>query len=127
VTALAPRHINGQTCDGYAVTPSKPAMLAAAQAEYATIGLSQAETSAAMQVLQDTSPPTITAWFDSERQLACQMTIDMQIGTSTSAAANTAQEQVVMTFTHYGVPVQVAAPAAADTISIAQLGKLSSP
>jgi hypothetical protein len=127
VTALAPRNINGQTCDGYTVTPSKAAMLASAQAEYARMGLSQAETSAAMQALQDMTPPTITAWFDSERQLACRMTIDMQIGTPTSAGANTEQAQMVMTFLQYGVPVQVTAPAAADTISIAQLGKLGSP
>jgi hypothetical protein len=124
VTSLGTKNINGQTCSGYAVTPSKQAMLAGAQAEWANMGLSQAQTSATLQALQGETPPTITAWFDSQRQLACQVTVDMQVGAPSSAGTD--DVQMVMTFTHYGVPVQVTAPAAADTVSLQQLVQAAS-
>ncbi len=124
VTSLGAKDINGQTCSGYAVTPSKQAMLAGAQAEWAKMGLSQDQTSAALQALQGTTPPTITAWFDSQRQLACQVTVDMQVGAPSSAGTD--DVQMVMTFTRYGVPVQVTAPAAADTVSLQQFAQAAS-
>jgi hypothetical protein len=119
VVSLGPRSINGQTCNGYAVTPTKQAMVAAAEAEGPKMGLSQAETSAAVQALQDAPPPTIRVWFDSERQLACQLTIDTQVGVPTLAGSGSAQ--MIMTFTHYGVPVKVTAPAPSDTVPLKQL------
>jgi hypothetical protein len=64
VTPLGTRNIDGQTCSGYAVTPSKQGMLAGAQAEWAQMGLSEAQTSAARQALQSAPLPKITAWFD---------------------------------------------------------------
>ena len=119
VTPLGTRNIDGQTCSGYAVTPSKQGMLAGAQAEWAQMGLSEAQTSAARQALQSAPLPKITAWFDAQRKLACQVTINLQIGDPTAAGA--ADAQMVMAFTHYGVPVTVSAPAASDTVSIQQL------
>jgi hypothetical protein len=47
------------------------------------------------------------------------VTINLQIGDPTAAGA--ADAQMVMAFTHYGVPVTVSAPAASDTVSIQQL------
>jgi hypothetical protein len=121
VTPLGPSSIGGRTCNGYSVTPSKQAMLAGAQEEYAKLGLSQAETNAALQALQAATPPTITAWFDSQ-QLACQVDVYLQIGTPTTSSGS-AGVQMAMTFTHYGAPVKVTVPAPSDTISLQQLLK----
>jgi hypothetical protein len=121
VTALQPRDIGGQTCDGYMVTPSKQAMLTGAKQEYLKLGLSDAQATAALQVLQNAAPPTITVWFGDHSQLACQMSVSMPMGPPSSAGSNEAQ--VVMSFTHYGVPVKVTAPAAADTVTLQQLLK----
>ena len=121
VTALQPRVIGGQTCDGYTVTPSKQAMLTAAKQQYLKLGLSDTQATAALEVLQNAPPPTITAWFGDHSQLACQMSVSMPIGQPNSAGSNEAQ--VVMSFTHYGVPVKVTAPAASDTVALGQLLK----
>ncbi len=119
VVSLGTRSINGQTCSGYAVTPTRQAMVTAAEAEGPKIGLSQAETGAAVQALQHASPPRITVWFDSRRQLACQLTVDTQVGVPTLAGSGGAQ--MIMTFTHYAVPVKITAPAPSDTVSLEQL------
>jgi hypothetical protein len=121
VTSLGPSSIGGQTCNEYAVTPSRQGMLAAARQEYAKLGLSIADTEAALQILQAEQPPTITAWFDLSRELACQVSVDMQFGSPTSASSNAAR--MVMSFTHYGEPVKITAPAPSDTISLQDLLK----
>jgi hypothetical protein len=69
--------------------------------------------------LQGAPVPKITAWFDSQRKLACEVAIKLQIGDPSAAGAEGAQ--LVMDFTHYGVPVTVSAPAASDTVSLQQL------
>ena len=119
VTSLGTSAIDGQTCSGYAVTPTRQGMLAGAEAEWAKMGLSEAETNAARQALQSAPVPRITAWFDSQRKLACEVTVNLQIGNPSAAGAEGAQ--LVMTFTHYGVPVTVSAPAASDTVALQQL------
>jgi hypothetical protein len=73
----------------------------------------------ANRALQGAPVPKITAWFDSQHKLACEVTINLQIGDPSTAGAEGAQ--LVMTFTHYGVPVTVSAPAASDTVSLQQL------
>jgi hypothetical protein len=119
VTSLGTRNIDGQTCSGYAVTATRQGMLAGAQAEWAKMGLSEAQTNAAREALQRAPVPRITAWFDSQRKLACEVTINLQIGNPSAAGAESAQ--LVMAFTHYGVPVTVKVPAASDTVSLQQL------
>jgi hypothetical protein len=119
VTPLGQQSIGGQTCSGYIVTPSRQAMLAGAREELAREGMSQAQTNAALQGLQGVTPPTITVYFDTQRQLACQVSVYMQVGTPTSDGSG--DVQVVMTFTHYGVPVKITPPAAADTFTLQQL------
>jgi hypothetical protein len=96
-------------------------VLAGAQAEWARLGFSHAQTSTALQTLQRAAPPTVTVWFDSQRKLACQMTIDMQVGNPTSSGSGSVQ--MVMDFTHYGVPVNVTPPARSDTVSLQQLAR----
>jgi len=122
VTALGPRSIGGRTCNGYIVTPSRAAMLAGAKAEYAKLGLSHAETNAAVQALQSATPPTIAVWFDSQHQLACQEDIYLQVGAPATASGSVGV-QMVMTFTHYGAATKITAPAPSDTISLQQLLK----
>jgi hypothetical protein len=122
VTSLGPRSIGGRTCNGYIVTPSRQAMLAGAKAEYAKLGVSEAQTNAALQGLQAATPPTITAWFDSRHQLACRVDAYLQVG-APIASSGSVGVQMVMTFTHYGAPVSVTAPAASDTIALHQLLK----
>jgi hypothetical protein len=119
VTSLGTRSIDGRTCSGYAVTPTRQTVLAGAQAEWTRLGLSHAQTSTALQTLQRAAPPTVTVWFDSQRKLACQMNIDMQVGNPTSSGSGSVQ--MVMDFTHYGVPVNVTPPAPSDTVSLRQL------
>jgi hypothetical protein len=119
VTSLGTTSIDGRTCSGYAVTPARQAVLAGARAEWARLGLSQAQTSAELQTLQRAAPPTVTVWFDSQRKLACQMNVGMQVGDPTSSGSGSVQ--MVMDFTHYGVPVNVTQPAPSDTVSLQQL------
>jgi hypothetical protein len=121
VTPLGPASIGGQTCNGYRVTPSRRAMLAAAKAEYAKLGLSPALTNAALAALPAATPPAITAWFGSQDQLACQLSINIQLGAPTASGSGVAQ--MAMTFTHYGVPVQVIPPPSSETTSLQQLAK----
>jgi hypothetical protein len=123
VTSLGSSSIGGRTCSGYAVTPSRHAMLAAAQQEYAKLGLPAADINSVLQVLQAMQPPTITVWFDPSRQVACQESVYMPFGAPT--AASSASVRVNATFTHYGVPVKITAPAASDTITLKQLLKIA--
>lgn len=121
VTPIAPRTVGQLTCKGYEVTPSRQAMIAAAQREWAEQGLSRSEMAAARQVLENSTPPTITVWMDPTRKLTCQLDIAMQMGTGTSAGSGSAPAtesiQLMLTFTHYGVPVDITPPPASDTFS----------
>jgi hypothetical protein len=118
VTPLGSLSIGGQNCNGYAVTPSSQATLAGARQWFAKIGMSTAATNAALQALQNVQPPTITAWFGSQNYLACQVTVSMQFGNPSSSGSGGVQAR--LTFTHYGVPVEISAPPASDTVSLQQ-------
>ena len=125
VTAVASRDVSGRTCNGYSVTPSEQAKLAGAKQELVKLGFSQAQAGAALEVVRNTPPPTITAWFDAKSQLACQITVNMQVGKPQSASSTNVQ--MVMTFTHYGAPVKVTAPAPSDVVSFQQYLHASHP
>jgi len=118
VTAFGSQSIGGQTCNGYSATPTKEAMLAGARLEYAREGMSAAETNAALQFLQNVQPPTITAWFNSQTNLACRVDFYMQFGTPTASGSGDVQAQ--LTFTQYGGSVNITAPPQSDTVSIEQ-------
>lgn len=122
VTSLGSLSIGGRSCNGYAATPTRQAMIAAATKEFKLLGLSAADTDAALQVLQAVRPPTIRIWFDPSRQLACQMIVNQRFGSPTSSSSTVGQ--TVETFTQYGVSVHITAPAASDTVSLQQLLKL---
>jgi hypothetical protein len=122
VVPLGSRTIGGLTCSGYSVTPSQQAMLAAAQREWSELGVPASERAAAEKTLEDSPPPAIAVWLDPSRDLACELDVQMQMGTGTSAgsgsALGTESTQLVLTFAHYGVPVNVTPPAASDTFSL---------
>jgi hypothetical protein len=118
VVSLGAQSVGGLTCDEYAVTPSQQAMVAAAQHEWARLGLSSSEMAAARQMLENTTPPTIKVWVNPTRQLVCQVDAYLQFSTDPRGGApSTNSFQMLMTFTHYGVPVHIAVPAPSDTLS----------
>jgi hypothetical protein len=118
VTTLGSRSMGGRSCNGYSVTPSSQAILTAARQQFARVGMPSAQTSTALQALQKVQPPTFTAWFGSGTNLACEVTFDVQFGTPGSSGSGSVQAQ--LTFTHYGAPVDIAAPPASDTVSLHQ-------
>lgn len=124
VTSLGSRNMGGRTCNGYVVTPSEQAMVAGAKQALLKLGFSAAEADAAVQVVRSSAPPTITAWFDASTQLACQISVNMDVGGQSSVSETV---QMVMTFTHYGTAVNVTAPAASDTAMLSQLLHASQP
>jgi hypothetical protein len=121
VVAMGTQDIGGLNCSEYVVTPTVQAMVAAAQQEWAKLGLSASQTAWARQYLENSTPPTLTVWFDQQRQLACQVDVYMQLSTGVSGAPgsgpSTNTVEVLMTFTHYGAPVTITPPAPSDTIS----------
>ncbi len=122
VVGIGSRSIRGLTCSGYAVTPSRQALLAAAQREWAQLGLTSSEQAVARLMLTDSSPPTVSVWLDPTRQLMCELAVAMPVFTATSSgsasALSTKNVQIVLIFTHYGVPVDISPPAASDTLSV---------
>jgi hypothetical protein len=121
VVAMGTQDVGGLNCSEYVVTPTVQAVVAAAQQEWTRLGLSASETAAARQYLENSTPPTLTIWFDQQRQLACQVDVYMQLSTGDSGAAgsgpSTDTAEVLMTFTHYGVPVTITLPAQSDTVT----------
>lgn len=118
VTQLGARSVGGLSCNGYSVTPSRQAMLAGARQEFAKIGMSTADTNAALQALQNVQPPTITAWLDENTGLACQVTVSMQFGAPTQSGLGSVQSQ--LTFTKYGAAVNIMPPPPTDTLALQQ-------
>jgi hypothetical protein len=118
------RDIGGLTCDEYVVTPTKQAMIAAARQEWARLGLPSSETAAALQALESLSPPSVMIWLDRSRHLTCQVAasvhVDMGSGAASVGGAPTVSAQMLLTFTHYGVPVHITAPPPSDTVSFQQ-------
>jgi hypothetical protein len=102
VQALGTKTVAGQSCSGYAVTPSKQAMAAAAAQEDAQLGISPAPAGLA--------PAAIGVWFNAQH-LLCQLTA------SDTASGASVSDTMVLSFSDWGSPVHITAPAASDTIS----------
>jgi hypothetical protein len=90
-------------------------MLAAMRDESARLGLSTAMTSQFSSVIASVSPPTYIVWFDGQGLLR-QMGVNWQMTTLDGASTS-----LVVTFSHYGSPVDITAPAPSDTISYSSL------
>jgi hypothetical protein len=119
---LGTQNIGGVNCTEVAVTPTMQALLAAMQQESASDGLSKSEAAAAQSLLKNSAPPSLIVWFDPKRDLTCQLFVYLQLGlglpSGSGSLPSTATTQVLMTFTHYGVPVTIMPPAESDTFSI---------
>ncbi len=102
VQGLGSTVIDGVTCSGYAVTPSRQAMMAGAKEESARLGFSSA--------MASLPPPTYTVWFDA-RGLLRQMDMKWQM-----TALGAMSVSATVDFSHYGSPVQITAPAPSDII-----------
>jgi hypothetical protein len=111
VHELGQKTIGGTQCTGYSVTPGHQAMLAAAR----QVSAGGALPPGVAATLQGITPPTFTVWLDG-RGLVRQMTASLQVGDLPDASSGAAA-QVVETFSGYGTPVQIVAPAAADVQS----------
>jgi len=125
VTQLGTQNIGGLNCTEVAVTPTMQALLGAMQHESADEGLSKSETAAAQDLLQNSPPPALTVWFDPKRDLTCQLAVYMQLSVGlppgSGSVPSTATAQLLVTFTHYGVPVTITPPPKSDTTSIADV------
>jgi len=120
VVSLGTRTIGGVQCNGYQVLPSTQALVRVVQQEWVHLGLPAQDRGAAMRALQKEVAAPITAWFDPHRQLACEMTVDMQLTNATTLAwskqPTAAIVQLTADFTRYGVPVHITAPAGSDSV-----------
>jgi hypothetical protein len=97
IVPMGAQDIGGLNCDEYVVTPA-----------------------AAQQLPENSTSPTLTIWLDPQRQLLCQLDVYVQLGTAgavSGSAPSTDAEQLLMTFTHYGVPVTITPPPQSDTVS----------
>lgn len=128
VQSLGTETIDGVPCNGYAVTPSKQAMIAGAKQEYAALGLSASQAQQELNLIQGMSPPTMKLWIDANglvRRMSVSLSITVATGTATGNAAESGD--VVMDFSNYGAPVTVSAPPASDTSNLMSvLGSLGS-
>jgi hypothetical protein len=100
VVPMGAQDIGGLNCDEYVVTPA-----------------------AEQQLPGNSTTPTLTIWLDPQRQLLCQLDVYVQLGTAgavSGSAPSTYAEQLLMTFTHYGVPVTITPPPQSDTVSPAE-------
>jgi hypothetical protein len=120
VVPMGTQDIGGLNCSEYSVTPTRQGMLAAAEHEWAEDGLSSSETAAARQILENSPPPAIFVWLDPSHQLTCQVAADVQLslGSSGSGAPSAEGVQMLLTFSHYGTPVNITPPAQSDTYSL---------
>jgi hypothetical protein len=109
VQTLGSEVIDGVPCTGYAVTPTKQAMIAAAQAEF---GSSATVSARELPLVQAMSPPTVTIWADAQGFIR-QMGVNLQMTVLGSAISG----DLIMRFSHFGAPVVITAPAPADVVS----------
>jgi hypothetical protein len=110
--------IAGVSCTGYAVIPTKQAMISAARKEFSSLGLPAAVTSAELSMIKAMSPPTTTIWLDAHGIMR-QMSVSLQVG----GLSNVGGSDLVMGFYHYGALVQISAPAPSDVVSYKALLK----
>jgi hypothetical protein len=120
VVAMGRQDIGGQDCSEYSVTPARQAMIAVAQREWASLGLSSSAAAAAQRELDNATPPTIEVWFNTQRQVACALDVPVHVSIAAPAGSGRAPSvqsgHMLLTFTQYGVPVPTTPPARSDTV-----------
>lgn len=114
VRSIGTKIIEGESCTGYAITPTKAAMLASVRAEFTKLGFSSAMIDQEVSLAQTMLPPTVTVWIDAQGLMReMSMNLDLQ----TSGSSSTVSGSVVTYLSYIGSQVQITAPAASDTIS----------
>ena len=116
VRSIGTKIIEGQSCTGYAITPSKAAMVASERAEFTRLGLSPAMINQEMSLAQEMLPPTITVWINPQ---GLMREMSMNLGLQTGGSGGTVSANMVVYLSYVGSPVQITAPAASDVISYA--------
>ena len=114
VRSIGTKIIGGQSCTGYAITPTKAALLTSVRAEFARLGYSSAMIDQEVSLAQGMLPPTVTVWLDAQG-LTREMSMNVSVQTGGSGGAGSAS--MVMYISNYGSQVTITAPAASDTIS----------
>ena len=115
VQELGSATIDGVVCNGYSVTPTRQAILAAASQEAARLGLPPAVTSQFSSVVASEPIPTYRVWFDAQGLLR-QMDMSLQ-----TTAVGTISATATVDFSDYGSPVQITAPASSEVIPLSSL------
>jgi hypothetical protein len=111
--SIGTKTIGGVFCTGYAVTPSKAALLASVRAEFAKLGYSPAVMNQEVSLAEGMPPPTITVWLDGQGLLR-----EMIVNVNTQALGPAAGG-MVMDVSYYGSPVRITAPPASETETLA--------
>ena len=114
VRQIGTKIIEGQSCTGYAVIPSRAALLAAMRSEFTKLGYSPALIAQEMALAQDMLPPTVTIWLDAQ---GLMREMNLNLALQTGGSGGTVTGSMVMYVSYYGSPVQVTAPPASDVIS----------
>jgi hypothetical protein len=116
VRSIGTKIIEGQSCTGYAITPTKAQMLASVRAEFTKLGLSPALLAQEVALAQEMLPPTVTVWIDAQ---GLMREMSMNLGLQTSGSNSTVSGSMAVYLQYLGSPVQIATPAPSDTISYA--------
>lgn len=109
VVSLGSMTIDGLQTTGYAVTPSRAAMLA--QAKTKLTYLSASQRALVERTIQNSAPPTMQMWFDSAQHLLRRMNVQMNLSFAPGASGG---GNVQFDFSHYGSPVSIPVPAPSD-------------
>jgi len=114
VRSIGSKIVEGQSCTGYAVTPTKAALLASVRAEFTRLGYSSAMVDQEVSLAQQMVPPTVTVWLDAQG-LMREMSMNLALQTAGSAGAISGR--MVLYVSNYGAPVQITAPPSSQVIS----------
>lgn len=109
VVSLGTRTIGGLVVSGYAVTPSRAAMLAHARSRLAD--LPPAQRGPVMRMVRAMKPPTMQMWFDKTQDLLRRLTMRMNLSLAPGASA---AGTIRFDFMNFGTPVSIPVPAPSD-------------
>jgi hypothetical protein len=114
VRSIGTRVIEGQSCTGYAVTPTKAALLASVRTEFAKLGYSPALIDQQVSLAQQMLPPTVTVWLDAQ---GLMREMSMNLGVQTGGSGGATSGSMVIHVSNYGSPVRATPPPSSDVIS----------
>ncbi len=113
VVPLGTSSVNGVTVSGYAVTFSQAEIQQAEQKEVQSLGLSPSEAQQVLRAGEALGTPTTDVYFDGGGLLRRE---SVAFGGGSNSVSSTVQ----MTFSNFGTPVTIAAPASNNVIGFTQ-------